>query len=192
MSGGHKWHPIRDYKVDPTSLEQGELAALAKVWQEERERLADSDALPTFNDKLRREWAIETGLIERVYEFDRGVTEILIEHGIDAALIPHGAGATPETVASMIRDHEAAMDYVFTFVKDERQLSTSYIKELHALLTQNQETAEGRDQFGNRVQIPLERGVYYREDPTSIEDRFRVWLEECIVAGLSEWRTADL
>ena len=101
MSGGHKWHPIRDYEVDPTSLEQGELAALANVWEEERGRLVDSDALPTFNEKLRREWAIETGLIERVYEFDRGVTEILIEHGIDAALIPHGAGPTPETVASI-------------------------------------------------------------------------------------------
>ena len=110
MNGGHRWHPLRDYEVDPQALEQGELAALAKVWQEERERLADSEALPTFNEKLRREWAIETGLIERVYDFDRGVTEILIEHGIDAALIPHGAGATPETVASMIRDHEAAID----------------------------------------------------------------------------------
>ncbi len=162
MNGGHKWHPIRDYEVDPTSLEQGELAALARVWQEERDRLADSEALPTFNEKLRREWAIETGLIERVYDFDRGVTEILIEHGIDAALIPHGAGATPETVASMIRDHEAAIDYVFAFVKDERPLSTSYIKELHALLTQNQEIAEGRDQFGNRVQVPLLRGAYKR------------------------------
>ncbi len=96
MNGGHEWHRIRDYEVDPTSLEQGELAALARVWQEERERLADSEALPKFNEKLRREWAIETGLIERVYDFDRGVTEILIEHGIDAALIPHGAGATPE------------------------------------------------------------------------------------------------
>ena len=54
MSGGYKWRPVRDYEVDPTSLEQGELAALANVWQEERARLADSDALPTFNEKLRR------------------------------------------------------------------------------------------------------------------------------------------
>ena len=160
MNGGHKWHPIRDHEVDPAKLERGELAALAKVWLEERERLADSDALPRFNEKLRREWAIETGLIERVYEFDRGVTEILIEHGIDAALIPHGAGATPETVASMIRDHEAAIDYVFAFVKEERPLSTSYVKELHALLTQNQDTAEGKDQLGRRVQIPLLKGAW--------------------------------
>ena len=34
--------------------------------------------------------------------------------------------------------------------------------------------------------------INYREDATSVEDRFRVWLEECIVAGLNDWRTADL
>ena len=41
----------------------------------------------------------------------------------------------------------------------------------------------------------LARAVFqinYREDPQSIDDRFRAWLEECIVAGLSDWRTADL
>ena len=166
MNNGHRWHPIRDYEVDPTTLKQGELAALANVWQEESARLEDSDALPEFNTKLHREWAIETGLIERVYDFDRGVTEVLIEHGIDAALIPHVSGVTPETAASMIRDHEAAIEYVFDFVKDERPLSTSYVKELHALLTQSQETAEGRDSFGKRVQIPLLRGAY-KERPNN-------------------------
>jgi len=32
---------------------------------------------------------IETGIIERLYTWDRGVTEILIEQGIDATLIAH-------------------------------------------------------------------------------------------------------
>ncbi len=160
VDGGLPWRPICDYEVDPGRLRQDELAALANVWREERERLDDSDALPRFNEELRREWAIETGLIERVYAFDRGVTEVLIERGIDAALIPHGAGASPEVVASMIRDHESAIEHVFSFVRSERPLSTSYVKELHALLTQNQETAEGRDQFGKRVQIPLLRGAW--------------------------------
>ena len=41
----------------------------------------------------------------------------------------------------------------------------------------------------------LARSVFqinYREDPTCIEDRYRKWLEECIVEGLRRWRTADL
>ena len=160
MDSEYKWTPILDYENDPATLAPQELDSLAAVWETERSRLADSEALSEFNRKLHREWAIETGLIERVYDFDRGVTELLIERGIDATLIPHGSGDDPERIASMIQDHEAAIEYVFAFVKDERTLSTSYIKELHQLLTQNQETAEGRDLFGNRVRIPLLRGDY--------------------------------
>ena len=160
MDGEYKWTPILDYESDPATLAQQELDSLAAVWETERSRLADSEALSEFNRKLHREWAVETGLIERVYEFDRGVTELLIERGIDATLIPHGSGDDPERIASMIQDHEAAIEYVFAFVKDERTLSTSYIKELHQLLTQNQETAEGRDRLGKRVRIPLLRGDY--------------------------------
>lgn len=160
MDSGYKWTPILDYENDPATLAPQELDSLAAVWETERSRLADSEALSEFNRKLHREWAIETGLIERVYDFDRGVTELLIERGIDATLIPPGSGDDPERIASMIQDHEAAIEYVFAFVKDERTLSTSYIKELHQLLTQNQETAEGRDRLGNRVRIPLLRGDY--------------------------------
>ena len=141
MDGGYKWTPILDYENDPAALAQKELDSLAAVWETERSRLEDSEALSEFNRKLHREWAIETGLIERVYDFDRGVTELLIERGIDATLIPHGSGDDPERIASMIQDHEAAIEYVFAFVKDERVLSTSYIKELHQLLTQNQENS---------------------------------------------------
>ncbi len=160
MDSEYKWTPILDYENDPATLAQKELDSLAAVWETERSQLADSEALSEFNRKLHREWAVETGLIERVYDFDRGVTELLIERGIDATLIPHGSGDDPERIASMIQDHEAAIEYVFAFVKDERTLSTSYIKELHQLLTQNQETAEGRDRLGKRVRIPLLRGTY--------------------------------
>ena len=163
VNGDRRWRPIRDYDVDPATLASVELAALASVWREERERLADSAALSRFEEKLRREWAIETGLIERVYAFDRGITELLIERGIDAALIPHGAGPPPETIASMIGDHAAGIDFVFAAVKDERPLSPHYVRELHALLTQTQETVEAKDRFGKRLQIPLLRGEYKRQ-----------------------------
>ena len=92
MDSEYKWTPILDYENDPATLAQQELDSLAAVWEIERSRLADSEALSEFNRKLHREWAVETGLIERVYDFDRGVTELLIERGIDATLIPHGSG----------------------------------------------------------------------------------------------------
>ncbi|MBI3598431.1 MAG: Fic family protein, partial [Nitrospirae bacterium] len=69
-------------------LANPELAALTKIWLEQKmEMEARGDAYQEFLTKLRRQWAIETGMIERLYTWDRGVTEVLIEKGIDATLI---------------------------------------------------------------------------------------------------------
>jgi hypothetical protein len=44
---------------------------------------------------------------------------------------------------------------LFSFVKDERSLTTSYIKELHALLTRHQLTALAVDSLGRLGDVPL-------------------------------------
>ena len=152
----YQWRPINDYEVDPKQLADPELAALSAVWGEQKSGL---EGLEQFTERLKREWAIETGLIERLYDLDRGVTELLIEQGIDAALIPHRAGLGEEKVA-MIGDQKNAIESLFAFVKGDRLLSSSYVKELNALFTRNQEFAEGRDQFGRRTQIALRKGDY--------------------------------
>ena len=119
-----KWQPIADYEVAPLHLADKELAALAGVWAEQKAKLRN---LSEFTDRLKREWAIETGLIERLYTLDRGITEIMIEQGINAALIPNRSTQEPNRTAALIGDQEAAIDSVFSFVKGERDLSTSYI-----------------------------------------------------------------
>jgi len=81
----HKWEPIGDLPADWPRLGSSQLRALDEVWREQREQLEASGALARFNDRLRREWAIETGVIESVYSLDRGVTEVLIERGIDGS-----------------------------------------------------------------------------------------------------------
>ena len=91
-----QWERISDYTDDPQCLAQSELQALKNVWHGQRERLAAQDAFQRFNEKLKREWAIETGLIERLYVLDRGVTQLLIDRGIHASLIPNGAVSNPE------------------------------------------------------------------------------------------------
>ena len=158
----HAWDFISDYETDPAELAQPELKHLAAVWQEQRERLETQDSFVRFNERLHREWAIETGLIERLYAFDRGVTQLLIEHGIDAALIPHADGQQPESVAAMIGDHQAAVESIFRFVRGERPLSTSYVKEMHALMTRNQAWAEAADAQGRIGRVELVRGDYKR------------------------------
>ena len=134
------------------------------VWREQKETIASAlpEEMRAFNDKLRREWAVETGLIERLYTFDRGITETLIEHGINADLIPHGkiGVVSAEEAVAMMRDHENVLDALFDFVRDKRGITTSYIKQLHAALVQNQNTATGVDQFGNKSDVPLIKGDY--------------------------------
>ena len=160
-SGDFRWRPIADYQVDPATLNRDELRSLAAVWQEQRDALEHSDGLRVFREKLCREWAVETGLIERLYTLDRGVTTMLIEQGIDAAFIPHTDGVQdPKQVAAMIRDHRSAVEGLFSFVRRERGLSVSYIKELHAQLTQNQATTTAVNGLGRRVEVAMVRGEF--------------------------------
>ena len=157
------WRPITDYETDPTELSDSELRALSSVWIERRGILDESGSISEFTERLKREWAIETGLIERLYTLDRGITELMIRHGVNAALIPHTAGGNPAHTVAMIGDQQDAIESVFAFVKGDRPLSTSYVKELHSLFTRNQEFVEGRDQFGRKTQVRLIRGDYKKQ-----------------------------
>ena len=158
---GHAWRPIEDLPSGWQDLADADLHRLAGDWRTMRQGLGAEGAIAEFNERLKREWAIETGLIERVYTLTRGITEVLIEHGLREELIPSSAtDRDPALVLDMLKAHAAAVDGLFDFVRRERQLSTSYIKELHAVLLAHQETASGRDIFGRRVGMPLIRGDY--------------------------------
>lgn len=159
-SSSHKWQHIRDYETDPCELEQKELRGLFEVWEDQYNHLEKLDAMSIFREKLHREWAIETGLIERIYTLDRGTTELMIERGIQSTLIPHGMVKNPEKVTSMIQDHQDAIEHIFQYVKDNRTLSTNYIKQLHSVLTQNQDTVEAIDSMNRVVDLPLKKGEY--------------------------------
>lgn len=160
-SDAFRWAPIADLSDADVDAASDELPSLASVWHEQRSELGGDRALEQFNERLAREWAIETGVIERVYSLDHGVTQLLIEHGIDVALIPHGAtDQPPELVAGMISDHRTAVDWLFDFVASRRQLSVSFVKELHALMTRHQAAVSGIDQFGRQTNMPLLHGEY--------------------------------
>lgn len=172
-----EWRPIADYEIDPTTLADKELTALSSVWIEQRAELGESSRMSDFIERLKREWAIETGLIERLYTLDRGITELMIQQGVNAALIPHRSSQEPEWTAAMIGDQQQAIDSVFAFVNGSRPLSTGYIKELHSLFTRHQPDAEGRDQFRRAVRVPLLRGEYkqHANNPTRPDGSVHVY-----------------
>jgi Fic family protein len=159
MQIGYRWKPIEDLPDDWRPLASSELAGLLEVWREQTERLRDSPSHRAFEARLRREWAIETGIIEGLYDIDRGVTRTLIEHGLDASLIAHGdANKSAEEIIPMLKDHEAVVEGLLDFVGHNRLLSASYLKQVHQALTAHQETAAGIDTLGRKIQIPLLRG----------------------------------
>jgi len=142
-----------------------ELEALARVWRERREKLDKTDQYHEFLRRLQREWAIETGIIERLYSWDRGVTEVLIEQGIDAALISHRGGIRREeadNVKHMIEDHLAIVEGLFSFVKEEQPLTEHFIRGMQAQFVQHQDSTEAVTEDGKIVRVKLLKGEYKR------------------------------
>ena len=158
-----QWQPIDDLPSNWKNLISSELPPLVTVWKEQEQRLCSSGEFKTFMDRLRREIAIETGIIERLYSIDRGITRLLIEQGIHESLIPHGSTDRPiKQVVSLIQDQESAIEGLFDFVGGGRMLSASYIKELHQLLTRNQDSTEAETPTGQRICVDLIRGDWKR------------------------------
>ncbi len=157
----YKWKPIEDLPADWTKLASSELAGLASVWREHYETIKDGKAFKQFNERLRREWAIETGIIENLYYIDCGVTRTLIEKGIEASLIPHGTTDKPaELIVPILKDQEEVVEGLFDFVGQQRQLSTSYIKQLHQALTRHQLTTTAKDSLGRTFEALLLHGEW--------------------------------
>ena len=122
------WEPITDLPHDWNALTDGELGHLLKFWNDQRADLEQTGVLAAFIQRLAREWSVETGQIEGVYDLDREITETLIDRGINADLIPAQPGQKlPELIAAIIQDHADVLEGLFHFVKGNRPLSKSYI-----------------------------------------------------------------
>jgi Fic family protein len=153
------------------------LDEIAPSWFARSEVLrVNSKEYEEFINRLKRRHAIETGIVERMYDVDKGVTETLINEGFISSLVSHGDTNVPkQTLFNHLQDHLDAIDFIFDIVKENRPLTKGFICELHQLTTRHQEFAEGRDQFGNKTKIPLIKGRFKerennptREDGTTI------------------------
>lgn len=157
------YEPIAPLLDDHRNLANSELAALARVWAERKGELEESGEFKQFLKKLQREWAIETGIIERLYSWDRGVTEVLIEQGIDASLIAHRGGLTrekAEDVNAIITDQLEIIEGLFSYVKGEQPLTAHFIRGLQAQFTAHQSTTEAVSENGQIIHVPILRGEY--------------------------------
>ncbi len=106
------------------------------------------------------QWAIETGIIERLYQVDRGVTVQIAQAGMEALGRLHARGKITTDARALIADQREALEMVMDVVGGTRDLNSSYTKELHHRLTLSQEYCDAEDPFGNRIQVPLKKGEW--------------------------------
>lgn len=133
-----QYQRIRALTANDLELADSETPALVEVIRDYRQYLP-AEAWNAFQTRVAREWAIETGQIEGLYQFDRGLTMTLIEDGITVSRIPSSASSmSPEQVTAILQDHLSTLEGLFSFVKGERPLSKGYIHELHQSLLRNQ------------------------------------------------------
>lgn len=155
----YQWHPITELDDALLARRAPSLEGLAQAWKEERESMQELQVERRFLERWKNTLAVETGVLEGLYSLDRGVTETLIERGFDAALIPRDStDRDPTVVVNLLSDQRSAVDLVFDVVAQRRELSLSFVKELHALLTRSQLTTTAVDQFGRASEVKLRRG----------------------------------
>ncbi|MDE0231227.1 MAG: Fic family protein [bacterium] len=131
--------------------------ALHGSWKEFADSLAEADRSALRHRTLRKH-AIETGIIERLYLVDWGVTETLVADGLTREAMAR-AGGDPE-VLPMLQAQMEGLEMVTEYVRDDRPLTTSFVKELHALITRTQLFYDATDALGRSVRTKLEHGKY--------------------------------
>ncbi|MGO8670518.1 MAG: Fic family protein [Capsulimonadaceae bacterium] len=166
---------ITDLLKDWKALSVTAIADIIPVWAASRKKLENSDQLRTFNERLAREWAIETGVIEDVFHIDRGTTVTLIEQGLSSALIEHGSTNKPaDYVINILRDHVDALDWLLqSFVIARQPMTPGRIKELQSLLTAHQSTVDAYVLVPGSgtlapTKVPLLRGTW-KQHPNNVD-----------------------
>jgi Fic family protein len=130
--------------------------SLRDAWGDALQYATPEELLEAQRRRLRRH-AVETGIIERLYELDWGTTEALVAEGLTTEAANRASGIH-EDVLLVVQSQYDALEYLTELVREERDLSVSVIRELHAMMTRHQATYEARDLLGRTVAAPLRHG----------------------------------
>ena len=159
----HKWKPIEPIDSDSQAYDFGEIDSLQRQWLYIKRQVESStpDAYKAFTDRLTRRWAIETGIIEGIYDLDRGVTETLVREGIAADYIERSStNKEPSELVRILKDHEESIESVNYWIEQSRPLSKTFILSLHTQILNSQDTHTAINQFGDRFEATLRKGEF--------------------------------
>lgn len=161
VSSNKIWKPVH-FSNEWKDLDTSSLDEISTSWLIRRETLIyNSFEFDEFLERLKREHAIETGIVEQLYDLDKGITETFIKEGFAKSQLSHNdTNVDKDQLMLHLQDHFDSVDFIFDIVKDNRSLTTSFIKQLHQLVTKHQLYTDAIDQFGNRIKVELIKGDY--------------------------------
>ncbi len=157
------WREIEDLPDDWRDLCRDDLRAVHKQWLEDRALVEDEAKLRKLQEELAARWAVETGIIERLYHVDRGATAQIAQAGMDALGQFHARGMINKTARALITDQREALEMVVDVVDGNRAIGTSFVKELHACFARSQDCCDAEDQQGRRIRVQLLKGDWKRQ-----------------------------
>lgn len=125
---------------------------------------ANDEAFQEARRRSLRRHAIETGIIERLYDIDWGVTEALVAEGLTADAVARVSdGSVNEDVLEVVRSQYDTLEFLAQSARDGRDISVSLIKELHVALTRTQATYTATGPTGVVFQATLHHGDWKQQ-----------------------------
>ena len=162
-SVSYKWKPIELVESEEEDYDFQEIDSLQRQWLQVKKEAESStpEAYSAFTERLRRRWAIETGIIEGIYDLDRGVTETLVRKGIYADYIERGStNKEPSELVQILKDHQDSIKSVNYWIEQGRPFTKTFIRSLHTQILNSQDTHTAVDQFGRRFDAILTKGGF--------------------------------
>lgn len=159
------WRPI-SFSNEWKNCDTSRLDEILLSWLEKRKVLSDdSPEYKEFINRLKRQHAIETGIIEKLYDLKEGITETFIKEGFVESYLQHGDTNIPtKLLMSFLSDNFDAVQFVFDLIKDDRPLTKNFLLQLHQLITLHQDYIDAIDPFGNYIKVPLLKGAFKKMD----------------------------
>jgi Fic family protein len=156
----HRWQEVTPPEPVNGSLKSllDTVDELRAAWKRWIERASPEEFAEARRRTLRRH-AIETGIIERLYDVSWGVTEALVAEGLtlDAA---EREGEISLDALAVINAQFEALTVLVEAAREGRDLSVFFIRELHQAITRHQATYEARNDLGQVLQVPLRHGEW--------------------------------
>jgi hypothetical protein len=171
------WQTIRELNKTevPSNGAFAALDALRHEWERRLKALTE-DERTRVRQRTLRKLSVETGILERLYDLDWGLTLTLVAEGFTRDVVERSGGNVDERTLATLRAQMDSLGMVLDFVRQDRPLSASFIKELHQAITRTQETYVITDTLGRVTETVLPRGEW-KKQPNHVQRQDNTILE---------------